>query len=132
LLASPASFAWVATENASWPGTLAALQGFNWAGRRGSDVDRGHGLDDAAAAVVGARHDVHGETARQVPGDVAVEWPDAWVVGFELDGSKATGADSLDVTTSRVLLVADATIPGSDTFVEDVHVVAVKMEPEIC
>lgn len=81
--------------------------------------------------VVGARHDVHGEAARQMPGDVAVERPDAWVVGFELDGSKATGADSLDITASGVLLVADATVPGADAFVEDVHVVAVKMESGI-
>jgi hypothetical protein len=61
-----------------------------------------------------------------------VEWPNAWVVGFELDGSKAAGADSLNITAGGVLLVADATIPGADAFVEDVHVVAVEMESEIC
>jgi hypothetical protein len=81
--------------------------------------------------VVGPGHDVHREAAGQVPGDVAVEWPDAWVVGFELDGGEATGADGLDIAASGVLLVADATVPGADAFVEDVHVVAVKMESEI-
>jgi hypothetical protein len=30
------------------------------------------------------------------------------------------------------LLVADATIPGANAFVEDVHIVAVKMESMIC
>ena len=52
MLASSASFAWVAAENTSRPGTLAALQGFDWAGRRGPDADGGYRLDDAAATVV--------------------------------------------------------------------------------
>jgi hypothetical protein len=52
LLASSAPFAWVAAENASRPGTLAALQGFDWAGRRGSDANGGYRLNDAVVAVV--------------------------------------------------------------------------------
>jgi hypothetical protein len=34
----------------------------------------------------------------------------------------------LDVAAGGVLLVADATVPGAGTLVEDVHVMAVKME----
>jgi hypothetical protein len=67
-----------------------------------------------------------------MPGDVAVERPNAWVVCFELESSEAASADGLDVAAGGVLLVADAAVPGAGPFVEDVHVMAVKMEAGRC
>ena len=63
-----------------------------------------------------------------MPGDVAVEGPDTGVVGFELQGGEAAGADCLDVTTGWVLRVDCAAVPSASAFVENVEVVAVEME----
>ena len=54
--------------------------------------------------------------------------PDARVVGFELQGGEAAGADGVDVAAGRVLPVADATVPAAGAFVKDIHVVTVEME----
>lgn len=58
--------------------------------------------------------------------------PDAGVVGFELHCGEATRTDGLDVAAGGILGVADAAIPGAGALVEDVHVVAVKMEAASC
>lgn len=54
--------------------------------------------------------------------------PDAGVVGLELKRGEARGTDGLDVAAGWVSGVAGAAVPDARAFVEDVHVVAVKME----
>lgn len=66
------------------------------------------------------------ETARGVPGDVAVEGPDAGL-GVELEDEMAIRADELDIAALRVGGSHDGAIPGAEAFVEDVEVVAVEM-----
>ena len=63
-----------------------------------------------------------------MPGYVAVEGPNAWVVSFELQGGEATGTDCLDVAAGRILGVDSAAVPSASALVEDVEVVAVEME----
>lgn len=89
--------------------------------RLGHDV--GNGTD-----VVGSRNDVHCKSTGQMPCYVAVEGPDAGVVGLKLHGGEASGADSLDVAAGGILRVDSAAVPSAGAFVEDVEVVAVKME----
>jgi hypothetical protein len=91
----------------------------------------GHDVRDGRD-VFWARHDVHSEAAGQMPRDVAVERPDAGVIGFELQSGEAAGADGLDVAAGGVLAVADTAVPGAGAFVEDVHVVAVEVEAGRC
>jgi len=67
--------------------------------------------------VIGTLHHVDVETARYVPGDVAMEWPDTWVVHVDLTDHEATGNELLGITTLRVLRVDDGSVPFTDTLV---------------
>ena len=70
--------------------------------------------------------DVDVEAGRDVPGDVAVEGPDAWVVGVDLDhdvgwfGVADCYWEQLDVASLGVLAVGDGAVEGSRALGEDV------------
>ena len=72
------------------------------------------------------------QASTNVPGDVAMERPDAGIVGRILQDDVAGisgGAvlEHLDVAALRVLRVIDFTVPGTDALGEDVKIVAVQM-----
>ena len=67
-----------------------------------------------------------------MPCDVAMERPHAWVVCIILQHEVARCASStrlheLHVAALSVVLVCDGTVPGADAFGEDVEIVAMKM-----
>lgn len=67
-----------------------------------------------------------------VPGDVAVEGPDARVVRHVLQhdvprGGRGAGLDDLHVAALGVLLVGDGAVPGADALGQDVEVVPVQV-----
>lgn len=88
------------------------------------DVARYH---ESLLQQVGAEHHLREEAAGRVPGDVAVEGPDAGVlVRVYLHHDEAVGGDHLDVAAHGILRVERHGVgvvahPGS----EDVHVEAV-------
>ena len=68
-----------------------------------------------------------------MPRDVAVQEPDAWVVGFEGDSEVAGAWKEGDVSTGRVFVVEHAVcevgfVEGDDLLGEDYEVVAVEMD----
>lgn len=82
-------------------------------------------------------HEVDVETRANVPGNVAVERPDARIVRVVLNHHVTRADSAVSVTVSRlqdlhvaplgVLDVGDGSIPCTDAFGEDVEVVAVEM-----
>lgn len=63
-----------------------------------------------------------------MPGNVTVEGPDTPVVKLDLNDEVAVGLDKLGVAALGVIGVCDGdTVPGSDTFTEDLHVESVNV-----
>ena len=84
-------------------------------------LQQGHLLD---------RVDIQART--DMPGDMAMEGPDARIIGEVLEDDVAgrgggTPLDELDVAALGVLLVDDGAVPGADALGEDVEVVAVEV-----
>ncbi len=71
-----------------------------------------------------------------MPRDVAVQEPDARVVGFEGDGDVAGAGEEGYVSTGRVVVVEHAVcevgfVKGDDLLGENYEVVAVEMDLEV-
>ena len=79
---------------------------------------------------VGPLHNVDVQARADVPGDVAVEGPDARIVGVDLHddvaghGRRASG-QNLHVAALRVVRVGDGAVPVSGAGGQDLEVVAV-------
>ena len=81
---------------------------------------------------VGPLHDVNVESRADVPSDMTVKRPDAWVVGIELDDNVAgvggaAAREDLHVATLRVGRVGDGSVPVSRALCQDLEVMAVEM-----
>lgn len=50
-----------------------------------------------------------------MPGDVAVERPDARIVGVDLHDEVTVGREQLRIPARRILRVDDRTVPGDET-----------------
>lgn len=75
-----------------------------------------------------ALQDIRIQATRNMPGDVAMEGPDAGVVGVDLPYDVAVGREHLHIAPQRVVGVGDGgAVPVPGSFVQDKHVVAVKM-----
>jgi len=71
-----------------------------------------------------ALHQVDVEPGGHVPGDVAVEGPDAGVVGIVLEHVVAVAADDVRVAARRVGRVGDRAVPLTGARGELIHVMA--------
>ena len=72
------------------------------------------------------------QSRANMPRNMAMERPDAWVIGVVLQNdvaglSSCPWADDLHVAALGVLLVDDGAVPETGAFGEDVEVVAVEM-----
>ena len=67
-----------------------------------------------------------------MPGDVAVEWPDTWVVLLELYDHVAISCiarcgQDLDIAKLSVVCIGDSSVPSADTSCKDIEVMAMEM-----
>ena len=67
-------------------------------------------------------HDVDIETSADMPSDMAMEWPNAWVIGVKLDnkvawstGDRVVSGDELHISALRVAWIHDGTVPFTNT-----------------
>ena len=58
-----------------------------------------------------------------MPSNVAVEWPDTWVVEVDLHDEVAIGTNELGIAALRVGSVDDCAVPLAYPFSQDVKVV---------
>lgn len=85
--------------------------------------------DDTLLDKIGLLHDIDVETRTDVPCDVAMQWPDPWVVSVVLDdyvgGSGARRRlNDLHVATLRIAYMSDGAIPRPDALGENVEVMS--------
>lgn len=81
---------------------------------------------------VGPLHGVDVQARGHVPGDVAVERPDARVIRVVLDDEmtrrgRRTGLQDLDIPSGRVCWIDGGSVPSARPFVDDPEVVSVEM-----
>ena len=99
------------------------------------DTSLRHDLrQDALLQQVSRLDGVDVQAGADMPGNVAVERPDAWVVGVVLQdeitvlaGGRAAGLDELHIAALGVVLMGDLSVPFADPFRQDVEIVAVQM-----
>jgi len=78
--------------------------------------------------IVRALHDVHIETTGYVPSNMAMEWPNSWVIRIKLDnGKSATRDELLGVAAGGVARVHNCPIPSADPRGKQRHSMAMKM-----
>lgn len=73
-----------------------------------------------------ALDEVDEETSASVPGNVAMERPDTWVVGLNLNDKMALGLDNNGVTARRIAeIVSRLAVPDTRAVVENKHIVTI-------
>jgi hypothetical protein len=78
--------------------------------------------------------DLNVQASADVPGNVAMEWPDSWIILSPLQNNIRWGvgilcwADKLNITALCIVRVGDDAVPSAEAFCENVIIVSVKLD----